>query len=39
MKAMAMPKKVLILTDYFDLYAEFSHGQIMADFGLTAMER
>jgi hypothetical protein len=31
-------KKVLILPDYFGLYAEFSHGQIMADFGLTAME-
>ncbi len=31
-------KKILILPDYFDLYKEFSHGQILADFGLTAME-
>jgi hypothetical protein len=31
-------KKVLILPDYFGLYKEFSHGQIMADFGLTSME-
>ena len=31
-------KKILILPDYFGLYREFSHGQIMADFGLTAME-
>ncbi len=31
-------KKVLILPDYFGLYKEFSHGQILADFGLTAME-
>ncbi|MGE5360160.1 MAG: hypothetical protein ACM3NQ_14180 [Bacteroidales bacterium] len=31
-------KKVLILPDYFGLYREFSHGQIMADFGLTSME-
>ncbi len=31
-------KKILILPDYFGLYREFSHGQILADFGLTAME-
>ena len=31
-------KKILILPDYFGLYKEFSHGQIMADFGLTSME-
>ncbi len=31
-------KKVLILPDYFGLYKQFSHGQIMADFGLTSME-
>jgi hypothetical protein len=31
-------KKILILPDYFGLYKEFSHGQILADFGLTAME-
>jgi len=31
-------KKILILPDYFNLYKEFSHGQILADFGLTAME-
>ena len=31
-------KKILILPDYFDLYKEFSTGQIMADLGLTAME-
>ncbi len=31
-------KKILILPDFFGLYKEFSHGQILADFGLTAME-
>lgn len=31
-------KKILIVPDYFGLYREFSHGQILADFGLTAME-
>ncbi len=31
-------KKILILPDYFGLYKEFSHGQILADFDLTAME-
>ncbi len=31
-------KKILILPDYFGLYREFSHGQILADFGLTALE-
>lgn len=31
-------KKVLILPDYFGIYKEYSHGQILADFGLTAME-
>jgi hypothetical protein len=31
-------KKILILPDYFGLYKEFSHGQILADLGLTAME-
>ncbi len=31
-------KKILILPDYFGLHAEFNHGQIMADFELTAME-
>ena len=31
-------KKILILPDYFGLYKEFSHGQILADFGLTTME-
>lgn len=31
-------KKILIIPDYFGLYKEFSHGQILADFGLTALE-
>jgi hypothetical protein len=31
-------KKILILPDRFDLYREFSHGRIMVDLGLTAME-
>jgi hypothetical protein len=31
-------KKILILPDYFGLYREFSHGQILADFGLTALD-
>jgi len=31
-------KKILILPDRFDLYREFSHGHIMVDLGLTAME-
>ena len=31
-------KKILILPDYFGLHREFNHGQIMADFELTAME-
>ena len=31
-------KKILILPDYFNLYKEFSYGQIMVDLGLTAME-
>jgi hypothetical protein len=31
-------KKILILPDYFGLYKEISYGQIMLDFGLTAME-
>jgi hypothetical protein len=31
-------KKILILPDYFGLYRELSYGQIMLDFGLTAME-
>jgi hypothetical protein len=31
-------KKILILPDYFGLHTEFNHGQIMADFELTAME-
>jgi hypothetical protein len=31
-------KKILILPDYFGLYKEMSYGQIMIDFGLTAME-
>jgi len=31
-------KKILILPDYFGLYKELSYGQIMLDFGLTAME-
>ena len=31
-------KKILILPDYFGLYKEMSYGQIMLDFGLTAME-
>jgi hypothetical protein len=32
-------KKILILPDYFGLYKELSYGQIMLDFGLTAMEQ
>ncbi len=31
-------KKILILPDTFGLYKELSYGQIMLDFGLTAME-
>lgn len=31
-------KKILILPDLFGLYAEFSHGQIMIDFGLTSLQ-
>lgn len=31
-------KKILILPDTFDLYREFSYGQVMVDLGLTAME-
>ena len=31
-------KKILILPDRFGLYREFSHGHIMVDLGLTAME-
>ncbi|HUK12885.1 MAG TPA: hypothetical protein VLW17_06250 [Thermoanaerobaculaceae bacterium] len=31
-------KKILILPDSFGLYKELSYGQIMLDFGLTAME-
>ena len=31
-------KKILIVPDYFGLSEKFSHGQILADFGLTAME-
>jgi hypothetical protein len=31
-------KKILILPDLFGLYREMSYGQIMIDFGLTAME-
>lgn len=31
-------KKILILPDYFGLYNEMSYGQVMLDFGLTAME-
>lgn len=31
-------KKILILPDLFGLYREFSHGQIMIDFGLTSLE-
>jgi len=31
-------KKILILPDYFGLYKKLSYGQIMLDFGLTAME-
>ena len=31
-------KKILILPDFFGLYGELSYGQIMIDFGLTAME-
>jgi hypothetical protein len=31
-------KKILILPDYFGLYKGITYGQIMLDFGLTAME-
>jgi hypothetical protein len=31
-------RKVLILPDLFGLYDSMGHGQIMIDFGLTAME-
>lgn len=31
-------KKILILPDCFGIYKEMSYGQIMIDFGLTAME-
>ena len=31
-------KKILIVPDCFGLYNELSHGEIMIDFGLTAME-
>jgi hypothetical protein len=31
-------KKILILPDIFGLYKELSYGQLMLDFGLTAME-
>ena len=31
-------KKILILPDLFGLYREMSYGQIMIDFGLTAMD-
>jgi hypothetical protein len=31
-------KKILILPDLFGLYRDMSYGQIMIDFGLTAME-
>jgi hypothetical protein len=31
-------KKILILPDTFGLYKDISYGQIMLDFGLTAME-
>jgi len=31
-------KKILILPDHFGLYREFSHGHLMVDLGLTAME-
>ncbi len=31
-------KKILILPDYFNLYKEFSYGQVLVDMGLTAME-
>jgi hypothetical protein len=31
-------KKILILPDRFGLYREFSHGHIMVDLGLTAMD-
>ena len=30
-------KKILILPDYFGLYKDITYGQIMLDFGLTAM--
>lgn len=30
-------KKILVLPDLFDLYRDMNHGQIMIDFGLTAM--
>jgi len=31
-------KKILILPDLFNLYREMTYGQIMIDFGLTAMD-
>ena len=31
-------KKILILPDHFGLYREFSHGHLLVDLGLTAME-
>jgi hypothetical protein len=31
-------KRILILPDYFGLYKELSHGQVMLDFGLTSMD-
>ncbi len=31
-------KKILILPDFFNLYKAVSYGEIMIDFGLTAME-
>lgn len=31
-------KRILILPDLFGLYREFSHGHIMVDLGLTAMQ-
>jgi hypothetical protein len=31
-------KKILILPDYFGLYKDITYGQIMLDFGLTAMQ-
>jgi hypothetical protein len=30
-------KKILILPDLFNLYREMTYGQVMIDFGLTAM--